>query len=179
MSWCTRIEWGAPFTFGIKSTHEAGWFVEIEFVCFGKTFVFGFGFKIVHCFCEDRDTPVVIRILQGFGYGFVFAVAGNIPNRIFIIFRFRHEMRQYQVRAFDTGGIIFGCTQTGFIGFFCIEVTVSFHVSVHYDGNSMIANHGACIVGSQIPHRVYSAFLVLLYQWIDKLVIQIGVDNRH
>ena len=179
MSRCTRIERGAPFTFRVKSTHEAGWFIEIEFVCFGKTLVFGFGLKIIHCFCKNRNAPVIIRILQRFSYGFIFTVAGNITNGILIIFRFRHEMRQYQVRAFDTGSIIFGCTQTGLIGFFCIEIAIPFHISIHYDGDSMITDHGTGIVGSQIPQRVYSAFLLLLYQWIDKLIIQIGIDNRH
>ena len=162
VSRCTRIEWSTPFTFWVQSTHEADWFVEIKFVRLGKAFILCFGFKITHCFCKDRDTPVIIRIFQSFGHWFVFAVTRDISDGILIIFCFRHEMRQYQIRTFDAGSVIFSGTQAGFISLFGIKIAIPFHVGIHDDRNSMITNHSAGVIGSQVPHGVYPTFLMLL-----------------
>ena len=105
----TRVEWGAPFAIRIQSAHEAGRFVEIEFVGFGETFILCFVFEVVHCFGKDGDTPVVVGIFQRFGYRFIFAVAGDVADGVFIILRFGHQMRQHQIGAFDTCSVIFGC----------------------------------------------------------------------
>ena len=88
-------------------------------------------------------------------------------------------MRQYQIRTFDAGSVIFGCTQAGFVRLFRVEITVAFHISIHDDGDGMVTDHRTGIVGSQIPHRVYSAFLMFLYQRVDELIVQIGVDDCH
>ena len=156
----TRVEWGAPFAIRIQSAHETGRFVEIELIGFSETFILCFVFEVVHRFGKDGDTPVVVGIFQCFGYRFIFAVAGDVADSVFIILRFGHQMRQHQIGAFDACRVIFGCPQTGFVCFVSIKIAVTFHIGIHDNGDRMISDHRSSVVGSQIPHWVYSAFLM-------------------
>ena len=66
------------------------------------------------------------------------------------------------IRTFDAGSVIFGGTQAGFISLFGIKIAIPFHVGIHDDRNSMITNHSAGVIGSQVPHGVYPTFLMFL-----------------
>ena len=160
----TGIERSTPFTFTIQSTHETGGRIKIKFVSICKTGILLLGFSISQAVCQHGDTPVIIRILQCFRYRFILTVTWNIAKSILIITCFGHNIWNQPIGSYNTGSVIFRCTQTCLVSFLHIKIAVSLHIRIGYQRSRMISHHSPGIIGHTVPFRKDTTFLMLLYQ---------------
>ena len=173
----TRIERSTPFSFTVQSTHKTSFGIEIRLVCTGKTSIFISCFHISQAICQNRNAPIVISIFQSLCHRLVFEVARNIPHYILIITRARHHKRNQPFRTDNTGCVIFGNTQTGFVGFLNIKITIPFHVCISDNRDSMIANHRSRIIGSTVPFWENTSLTLFLQQRTDIAFVGLRIYN--
>ena len=175
----TGTERCTPVTLAIQPAHKTGSRIKISFISFGKLRIFVVIGNISKAFGKHRDTPIIVCIFQCFGNRFVVLITRHITDLILPVLSLRHQMRQYQRRAFNSSRIVLCHPQTSLIGFIDIKITISFHISVYHHRYRMISDHRTGIVSGQLPHREHTAFTMFLNKRTDKCFIQIRIDNCH
>mgnify|MGYP005891246413 CR=1 FL=1 len=103
-------------------------------------------------------------ILQCFRYRFILTVTWNIAKSILIITCFGHNIWNQPIGSYNTGSVIFRCTQTCLVSFLHIKIAVSLHIRIGYQRSRMISHHSPGIIGHTVPFRKDTTFLMLLYQ---------------
>ena len=105
-----------------------------------------------HFFGHFGYAPVVVGVFKSSGQGPVVGIV--------FVFHIERDISKFLVQSDAPVPVqicrVYACLKS----FFCIEVTDSLHVGVHYDWHSMIAYHHVCLASPEIPYRQSSVLFV-------------------
>ena len=174
-----RVERLNPSSILFLAAHEARLGIKIICIVFRALEIFSRNVRAPHVFGHRRDAPIVVGKLQRLGHGFNFQIGGNETQRGVIQFRLGHQVVSHMIRV--VGNRFFVVIHRGeddcVEGFVCVEVAQPFHVSVHDDGNGVIPNHAAGVIGRERPHRQNATVIRSAEQRTNPRLIEVGMND--
>ena len=123
-------------------------------------------FRLSHLARHLCNAIIIKSILQCFGKR---PIVG-----IILIFYIIRNITELLIKPDSPIIVQVGSGNTGLQCFLCIKVTYSFQISIHNDGNSMIANHHISLTTPKVPNRKPA---VLVIKSKKRLYHVIGADR--